>query len=348
MKLTTLLIIVTIIQVSAAGYAQKLTFKQKNANINQVFDEIKKQTGYDVFYLPKILNTNETISANFNNASLDEVMKICLQNQHVKYTIDERTIVITKLANENISAPNTSQLSAIDIKGKVVDEKGLPLPGANINVKGKNLRTSTNTQGEFTLKNVTEDDILVISFLGFQTREIKANANIGTIILNQGNSNLEEVVVQAYGTTKKRALTNSVSTISAKEIDSRQISNINTALVGAAPGIQTTTGSGQPGAGPSIRIRGFGSINGGVDPLYVVDGAPFDGALNQINPDDIETISVLKDASATALYGSRASNGIVLITTKKGKKGEPVLTAKVTQGLSTRGLQDYESCALTI
>lgn len=345
MKLTTLLLIVTIIQVSAAGYAQKLTLKQKNANISLVFDEIKKQTGYDVFYLPKILNTNKRINVNFNNTPLDEVMKICLQNQQVKYTIDENTIVITKLDNNHTTLPSfTNELLAIDIKGKVVDEKGLPLPGANINVKGKSsIGTSTDNQGEFTLKNAAEGDILIISFLGYQSKEVKASANLGTIVLEQSDRSLEEIVVQAYGTTKKRALTNAVSTISAKEIENRQISNITTALVGAAPGIQTTTGSGQPGAGPSIRIRGFGSINGGVDPLYVVDGAPFEGALNNLNPDDIESISILKDASATALYGSRASNGIVLITTKKGKKGAGILTAKVTQGINSRGLSDYET-----
>ncbi|MCJ0742321.1 TonB-dependent receptor [Pedobacter montanisoli] len=343
MKLTTLLLIVTIIQVSAAGYAQKLTLKQKGANISLVFDEIKKQTGYDVFYLPKILNTSKKINANFKDASLDEVMKACLQDQPVKYTIDEKTIVITKTGDIQELINSSMSLSAIDIKGKIVDEKGLPLPGANVSVKGKKIGTSADTQGEFTLKNVSEGDILVISFLGYQTKELTANANMGTIVLKEVNNELEEIVVQAYGVTKKKSLTNAVSTISVKEIENRQISNVTTALVGAAPGIQTTTGSGQPGEGPAIRIRGFGSINGGVDPLYVVDGAPFDGTLNHINPDDIETISILKDASATALYGSRASNGIVLITTKKGKKGEPVLTAKVTQGLNSRGLQDYET-----
>ncbi len=339
--ITTIVLLATIMQVYATGYAQKLTLKKSNTSISTVFDEIKKQTGFDVFYLPKALNPNLKINANFNNASLQAVMDACLKNLNVNYTINDKTIVITE-PKSSIST-NSNNFAAIEVKGKIVDEQGLGLPGASIVIKGKTTGVSTNEKGDFSLKNVPEGSTLVISFLGFDSKEILAKPNLGTIVLIQSNSNLDEVVVQAYGTTKKRALTNSVSTISAKEIESRPISNVSAAIVGSAPGIQTSTGSGQPGAGPAIRIRGFGSINGGSDPFFVVDGAPFDGALNHINPDDIETISILKDASATALYGSRASNGVVLITTKKGKNGKSSVNVKVTQGINSRGLSDYET-----
>src|SRR5690606_35464657 len=137
-------------------------------------------------------------------------------------------------------------------------------------------------------------------------------------------------------------LTNSVATIDEKELEKRPITNINTALAGAAPGISTTTGSGQPGAGPSVRVRGFGSINGSMTPLYILDGAPYDGTLNNINPADIESISVLKDASAAALYGARAANGVIMITTKSGKAGQDQVNVRLSTGMNSRGLSDYE------
>ena len=161
----------------------------------------------------------------------------------------------------------------------------------------------------------------MVSFIGMHTQEVKIQPTLA-IVLKTDTEVLDEVMVVAYGTAKKSSFTGSASTVKSTEIKKRQVSNVTKAIDGLAPGIQVTSGSGQPGSGSSIYIRGLGSINASSTPLYVVDGVPYDGSINAINPDDIENITVLKDASASALYGARAANGVIMITTKKGEKGK--------------------------
>ncbi len=230
------------------------------------------------------------------------------------------------------------------ITGKVIGkEDGLPLPGVSVRVTGTNLGTQTSGSGDFTLNVPSNAKSLEISYIGFLSQTITIGSkSVINVSLEANNKQLSEVVVVAYGSTKKEAITGSVASLDAKDLTNRPITNINNALAGIAPGIQTNSGSGQPGAGPSVRIRGFGSISASNDPLYVVDGVPYSGNVSNINVEDIESVSILKDASSAALYGARAANGVIIITTKKGKAGKDDVNIKVVQGISSRGIKEYE------
>jgi len=239
------------------------------------------------------------------------------------------------------------------IRGTVQDDKGEPLAGATIYVVGGGITTTSDSLGEFIVGILPSARQLAITYVGYATQTIAIrNQTSVSVKLTSTDPSLSEVVVVAYGTVKKEALTGSVGQINANSIKNRPINNVTNALEGAIPGVVTTSANGQPGAGNTIRVRGFGSINASLDPLYVVDGVPYlsgssSGTLNtsgtsNINPDDVESITVLKDAASTALYGSRAANGVVVITTKKGKKGQNNVSVRVMQGIATRGLPEYE------
>ena len=223
------------------------------------------------------------------------------------------------------------------------DEDGLPVVGASILVKGTTVGTVTDMDGKFTLTNIPSSaKTLMVSYIGMHTQEVAIQPTLH-IVLRADNEVLDEVVVVAYGTAKKSSFTGSASTVKAGEIKKRQVSNVTKAIDGLAPGIQVTSGSGQPGSGSNIYIRGMGSINASSTPLYVVDGVPYDGSINAINPDDIENITVLKDASASALYGARGANGVIMITTKKGEKGKMEVNFKASVGTSSRAIPRYET-----
>lgn len=228
------------------------------------------------------------------------------------------------------------------ISGKITDANGKAVPGASIQIKGTKQGVSANEDGIFSINVPTSASTLTISGLGLVSQDVKIGS---TTVLNVNmvadNKNLDEVVVIAYGTAKKETLTGSVGTIKAADIAKRPLTNVTTALEGAIPGVITGSANGQPGSGNTIRIRGFGSINASSDPLFVVDGVPYVGGTSNINPDDVESTTVLKDASATALFGSRGANGVVMITTKKGKKGRNNISLRLLQGFTSRGLEEY-------
>lgn len=322
------------------SYGQKISLKAVNSNLKDVLREIRKQSNFDFLYSNEVFNSSKPVTIDVSNKTIEEALKTIFSKQSLTYEIKDRTIIINNVGPIN-QIQNNQQ-----IKGIVIDrQNGNSISGASVRWKNTARGTSTNSNGQFYLSiNDSRNRILVVSSLGYEATEIEINELDGniTIHLTPKEETLDLVVVQAYGTTTKSSLTNSVSTINAKDIEKRPISNLNSALAGAFPGISTTTGSGQPGAGPSIRIRGFGSINGDMNPLYVLDGAPYDGTLNNINPDDIENISVLKDASASALYGARAANGVVMITTKSGKTGQDQINVKLSAGINSRGLSDYQ------
>jgi len=230
------------------------------------------------------------------------------------------------------------------ITGRVTDEKGSALSNASITVKGTSLGTTTNNEGSFTLTVPSTARALVVSYVGLADREVSLTNNTSYEIsmTSGGATNMDEVVVVAYGTQRREAMTGAVTTIGEKQLESRVVSNLTQVLAGAVPGVAATSGSGQPGNSAAVRVRGIGSINHGSSPLYVVDGFPYDGYISDINPDDVESITVLKDASSTALYGARAANGAILITTKKGKSTVPKTTISVIRGYSQRGIPEYD------
>ena len=229
------------------------------------------------------------------------------------------------------------------ISGKVTSaEDGHPVVGATVKVVGqKNTGTVTDVDGNFTL-NVPAGAKIEISYIGMLSKTVKAGNNMD-ILLESDQQNLDEVMVVAYGTQKKSSFTGSAASVDSKKLANRPVANVTKALDGQVAGVTVTSGSGQPGSGSSMVIRGFGSINASNSPLYVVDGIPYDGSISSINPSDIEQITVLKDASASALYGARGANGVVMITTKRGEAGKVNVKFENTVGWSSRALPKYET-----
>ena len=232
----------------------------------------------------------------------------------------------------------------VQVKGKIVDANtGEGVPFASVQLKGTMTGTSTDADGAYFL-TVPSRSSLIISSIGYQTQEVAVEGRtVIDIILAPDAEFLEDVLVVAYGTAKKESFTGSAQTIKSEQIEKRTIANVTKALDGLAAGVQTTSGSGQPGAGASVRIRGFGSLNASSNPLYVVDGVPYDGSINALNPNDIESMTIIKDASAGALYGARGANGVVIITTKHGSEGAARVSFKGNWGIASRAIPRYET-----
>lgn len=229
------------------------------------------------------------------------------------------------------------------VSGKVTDDKGNPLPRVSVQVKGTQVGTTTNADGNYSLVVPANGQTLIFSSVDMATQEVAiGNQGNVSVSLVSAEKSMEEVFIVAYGTQKRESITGSVSKIGEAQLADRLTTNISQALAGAAPGISATSGNGQPGSSAALRIRGFGSVNASSAPLYVVDGFPYGGYIGDINTNDIESITLLKDASSTALYGARAANGVVMITTKKGKAGTPKLNMFVNHGISSRGIDEYD------
>jgi TonB-linked SusC/RagA family outer membrane protein len=320
MKMTTFLLIMTIMQVSASSFAQKITLNKVNAPLSIIIDEIRNQSNYDFFYNKKSLKLAKSVTINVKDASLEEVLKICFKDQALEYQIEDKTVVI-KGKEMKFNFFNPFQLAAEKIAGKVVDEKGQPIPGASVTEKGTNNVIQTNGNGEFVMNVKGDNAILVISFIGFQNKEISAkDVKNGPITLSASQETLDDVVVTAYGKVKKSSLTDAVQTINGEVLENRPIRTVTDGLIGLAPGLNIRMPSGAPEVNPSINIRGFTSINSSASPLILVDGV--ERPIQDVNPNDVESISVLKDGASTAIYGSRAPYGVVLIITKSGKVGK--------------------------
>ena len=333
MKLTSILIFTCLFQVSAIVHAQKITIKQKEVSIEAVLKVIEKQSGYVFLYDNLEINASRKISIAVKGSSLEEVLGLCFKDQPVNYKIFEKTVVLKRKTVEGErAAPPAVQQEVV--KGKVSDEKGIALPGVSIKVKGTDLSAMTNTEGSFVI-NAKAGDVLVLSYIGFHTQEVTVTAagNL-VIVLKEAIGVLDQVVVVGYGTQKRKNITGSVSVISSKEMEDRPSTQFGSALEGKAAGVQVIRSSGQPQAGFSIRIRGTSTITSGSEPLYIVDGVPT-ASISEINPTDIESLSILKDAASAAIYGSSGANGVVLISTKRGKDQKTEVNFDVYTGYST-------------
>ena len=318
-KLTLALMIAAVVQVNAAAVAQKLNLQRNSVSLKQVFKEIKMQTGYDVFYHAGKLNASQKINAQFHNSSLDEVMKACLQQQALEYTLYEKTIVIKEkpaVTTRNLFGAFTP---AEPITGKITDNKGLALQGVTVQLKGTANATTTDSAGRFTLSMPGETGVLVFTYMGYAVKEVTVAAgnNHLSINLEEEPRALNEVVVVGYGTQRKASMTAAVSTVKMKDVENAPRPNIISSLEGRVAGLTITETSGEPGSAPAMLVRGVGTIDGATGPLVIIDGVP-NGNLSSLAPGDIESISVLKDAAAAAIYGARAANGVLLVTTKQG------------------------------
>lgn len=320
MKLTTLMILLAMLQCSAAVFGQKINLNETNTPLKKVLKVINDQTGYVFFYESKAIR-NKNITIKIEDASLDAALTACLKNQKLSYEILNNTIFIKEQqATVQTPAAANSQQVAIKVTGRVVDEKSQALPGVTVKLKGGNAVVVTDKDGKFSIDVPNGDAVLVFSFIGYATQELPVLQDRPmSVHMQLDQSKLNEVVVLGYGSAKQSDLTGSVSTISsAKVTQVKGISNVAQTLQGQMAGVQVNQASGQPGEAMKIAIRGTNSINGGNDPLYVIDGQITQGISAQLNVDDIASIAVLKDASSTAIYGSRGANGVIMITTKKG------------------------------
>ena len=230
----------------------------------------------------------------------------------------------------------------LQVTGTVKDQTGTPVAGATILIEGTTIGSTSNADGSFSI-SAPSDAMLLISFIGYQDQQIPvAGKTRIDITLQEDSQAIEDVIVMAFGTAKKEAFTGSATVIKSDDIAKSQQSNVAQALAGKVAGVQLSNTSGQPGSSPEIRIRGFSSLNAGNSPLWIVDGMPFSGDLNNLNPNDIESMTVLKDAASNALYGARGANGVVMITTKKAKSKEAVITLDAKWGVNSRAVKDYE------
>lgn len=323
MRLTTLILIATFMQVSATGFAQKISMSKSNAPLKEVLKKLRTQSGYNFVYTDDLLAMSKSVNIKVYEAELEDVLVEIFNKQPLTFSINKNTITIREKLKSASKELRTS-LEAVDIvvKGRVMDTKGETLVGVSVKVKGTSSGTTTDINGNYTLNLANPNSTLVFSYIGFITQEISVNnRSVIEVILIENNSSLNEVVVVGYGSVKKTDITGAVSQITAEAITATPIVALDRALQGRVAGVQVNTNSARPGGSNTIRIRGSGSVNAGNEPLYVIDGFPTTN-LNSINPLDIATLDILKDASATAIYGSRGSNGVVLITTKRGKAGK--------------------------
>ncbi|WP_017258872.1 TonB-dependent receptor [Pedobacter arcticus] len=304
---------------------QKLSVKGTNITLQQAFQQIKKETGLIVFYTNLVLNDKEKVSVNFNNAPLNEVLNYLLKNKNISYQIRrDKVIVLEKKVS--VGGGSASKSSFI-VKGIIIDVKNIPLPGVIIKQKNGTSTAVSDAKGNYSISVSGQDANLEFTYMGFETQEIAVNdlKNIN-VVLKEKLTGLDEIVVIGYGTTTKRDLTGAVGTVVMKDLEKAPVRSFEEALAGRVAGVEVSSPDGQPGSASSIVIRGNNSITQDNSPLYVIDGFPLEDVDNNtLNPADIESIEILKDASATAIYGARGANGVIIITTKRGKVGEPVI-----------------------
>jgi TonB-linked SusC/RagA family outer membrane protein len=348
MRLTTIILIATMMQVSASGFGQTITLNTKNAPLNSIIKQITTQSGYDFFYNRELIKKSKPITIDIRNAPIETVLEKCFQDQPFTYKIENKSVLL-KAKEPSFFDRIVDRFSNISVSGRVVDFNSLPLAGAGIKIKGTTGGTKTDSEGNFTLTNVEENAILLISYTGYATQEIKAKENL-IVTLQLAVNELESVVInKGYYTTSNQLNTGSISTVKGEILRNQPVSDPLMALQGRVPGLYISQSSGVPGAYLKVQLRGQNSIANGNDPLYIVDGIPFESkSLTQVSGsavsisvftllqnNDIESIDVLKDADATAIYGSRGANGVILITTKKGKSGKTQIDFNIYQGANT-------------
>jgi len=359
MKITTLLLLITVMTVSAATYAQKINLHEKKASLEQVLEKIRIQSGYDLIYSDIMLDKSIPVTINLKDATLDEALQASLEGQPLSYQIQDGTVVFrVKQPGILDKMKSALNLDKIDVRGMVIDENNQRLTGATVLVKGTGNVTTTDQFGLFILKGVDPNATIVITFIGYDKTELPATSDMGRIKLSIASSPLDEVKVIAYGQTTQRLSVGNVASVSAKDIEKQPVGNPLLALEGRVPGLFITPSNGLPGSGVTVRIQGQNSIVNGSDPLYVIDGVPYSSQtlattiagplgrssggpgsgggsnpMNFVNPSDIESISILKDADATSIYGSRAANGAILIITKKGKGGQTKVNFDIQNGI---------------
>jgi len=339
-----------------AGFCNGLftgfTFRMKNEQVVDVLRKIEDSSKFRFFYQNEQVDVNRKVTIEVNDATVEQVLDEMFAGEGIGYKVMHDFLILlspSEMLQRELAEMNSAySLQQRSVSGKVTDSDGQPLPGVSIVVKGTTRGTVTHSEGEYTLTDISPVATLVFSFVGMRTEEVVVgNQTRINVTMEEETIGIDEVIAIGYGTVKKSDLTGSVSTIKADELQATPITSIDQGLVGRAAGVMVTQTSGMPGAIASIRVRGTSSLQGGNEPLYVIDGFPiYNGTgfgstggnvrysgLSTINPADIESIEILKDASATAIYGARAANGVVLITTKSGQRGTDMITFEASYGV---------------
>lgn len=364
MKLSTFFLLVVFVNVSAHGVGQHVNINVKEESLIKVIKELKRQTGFTFAYSKLVMQKAQPVTVNISNAVLEQALNQLLKNQPLTYTIVDNTVVIS-LKKEQSPQPQPPPVAAAPvpapemvITGKIANDRGEALAGATVAEKGaeKNIVTSRE-DGSFSITVADANATLIISFVGYATKEVKATSAQMNIVLSPAASQEVDIVVIGYGTSRNKDLTGSVSAVGNKDFNAGSVLSPQQAIQGKVSGVNISQNSGKPGGSNTVRIRGGTSLTGSNDPLYVIDGIPISNSagvaqanirgngtdffdqeptnpLMTLNPDDIESITVLKDASATAIYGSRGANGVIVITTKKGSSGKGKVTLGTSVGIS--------------
>ncbi len=383
MKISVVLFFILVSSVFANdSYSQnkRLTLDMTNVKLGKVLDVIEENSSFYFLINHDFINVNKNVSINVKNTKISNILDVLIDTRKISYIIRDKQIVFVKkkleklkkvsskgvLSNKTVLGISTAYLNLKSVQnsisGTVLDQNNLPLAGVNVIVKGTNVGTLTDFDGNYSINAPKGGTILVFSYLGQKTQEIAiSDQSVINITMEEDTAQLDEVVVVGYGSVKRSDLTGSVTSITSEDITESTSNTVSNLFQGKAAGIQVTTGDAAPGGGINIRVRGTSTITGSTEPLYIIDGFPvssanndqnigggisespvegsvqfnvFPNALSMINPSDIANIEVLKDAAATAIYGSRGANGVIIITTKRGKSGKPKLSMNYSIGVS--------------
>lgn len=339
MKLVALMLCCGFLQLSAASYSQEITLKGSNIPLATVFKSISQQTGYEVAGFEISLEDSKPVTVKAEKMPINEFLSVVFRDQPFVYKIKGNTIFVSEKQKRTHRDARQSDVYRVAvgqqriITGEVKDEEGNLLEGVTVQFKNSETVTTTNSKGTYQLKMAPGHSILVFSMVGFHQLELTVtSSDVLNAVMVQAKNTLDEVVVVSYGTQRKELVTGAISSVNGADLEKTPATQIGQQLQGRLPGVRITQSTGTPGEGISFRIRGQASIAAGNQPLVVIDGFASSTGLEALSPVDIESISVLKDASATALYGSRAANGVILVTTKQGKAGLTDVGVSVWRG----------------
>jgi len=344
MKLTAVFLLATIFTAHAAGNAQRITLSQKDASLQTIFKEIRRQTGFTFVYTKEIIQKAKEVTVMVKDASLDEVLSQCFRDQPLTYTILNTMVIIKEKEGPTpVVAAGRAAAENILVTGRVLSDSGRVIEGASVMVVGIIKGVSTNADGKFSIE-VPLNGTIAVSAVGYESKVVRiTSAAALEIRLTSVPQRLDQIVVIGYGSQRRSDLTGAVASVNANTIEKSGVISIDQVLQGRIAGVQMTQNTGLPGGGSSIQIRGLSSINSTNEPIFVIDGVIISSgtgsyssnAFSAINPADIESIDVLKDASATAIYGAQGANGVIIITTKKGKPGPPRIAVDGKYGVQS-------------
>jgi len=338
-----ILLMTSIQSIASVSLSQggKITIKEKNIDLDDLIWQLEKQTGYDFIFNSELLGKHQNLKVDVEG-NIDEVLNTILKDKALTYEVENGIYIIRKKVKQPVVKKAIKQQS-VEVKGQVTDAEGLPLPGVSVVVKGTSVGVATNIDGVYSIEVDNENTVLVFSFVGMLPQEIKVGKSTSIdITLSEDEAKLGEVVVTGYTQVKKETYTGASVTLRPEVLKKANVeTSFLKTLQGQAPGLLVTDNVGSPDEGPSVTIRGTGSISASSSPLIIVDGAVI-ASLSMINAADVESVTIQKDATATAIYGSRGSNGVIIITTKKGMPGKPSVNYDFRQGFGFVEKSDVE------